>query len=314
MSKQEGSSHLFLIVLISILVLTAGIAVERAKTSSVSQNKPAVKGMLLAKGGDDGGSDDSGGSNSGSGSSGGGESSSGSNSGSGSSGSSDSGSGSNENTSTPEPVRTEIRFSETERIRTETKDEGTRVDVTSGGVKVRYEIQNGRVIVKAENEDGEEVPENEIADVVERVGQNDIKVATAQGEILVSRNNVGALSTFPVQVDLNTNELIITTPAGTKTVAVLPDQAIQNLLAANVISRVNPALLTSSGITSVSDVITLGERNGVPIYEINGLNDHRLLGFIPVSLPTTVTVSAETGEVLSQQQSPVAGIVDFLSP
>ena len=99
----------------------------------------------------------------------------------------------------------------------------------------------------------------------------------------------------------------------------------------------------TGGLTSISDVVALGERNGVAVYEINGLKDQRLFGFIPVTTPVTVIVyqsllilhtfyqkmslrmvipvansfasgiSAETGQTVSQEQSILSNIVDFLS-
>lgn len=63
----------------------------------------------------------------------------------------------------------------------------------------------------------------------------------------------------------------------------------------------------------MSDVVALGEKNGALVYEIAGLRDHRLLGFIPVTTPVSVVVSAETGGVVTQEQSLLTTIVDLLS-
>ncbi len=135
--------------------------------------------------------------------------------------------------------------------------------------------------------------------------------------MVVARGEIGALSNFPLQIDLNTNQLIASTSAGPRTLTILPDQAVQNMLAANVISRLDPAFLQqaarSGGLTSVSGVIALGERNGVPVYEIAGLRDQRLLGFIPVTTSIRVVVSAETGQTVTQEQSLLANIIDALS-
>lgn len=222
------------------------------------------------------------------------------------------------NESDEDKVKTEIRFGEGEKIKTRVEDERTRIDVYSGGVKVRYELRDGRVIIKAETEEGEEVEGQDLFKIEERLDKTGIKVATEGGKLVVARNNVGALSSFPIQLDLNTNQLIASTSGGPRTLTILPDQAVQNLLAANVISRLDPAVLQEAaqteGLTSVSDVVALGERNGVPVYEISGLRDHRLLGFIPVTTPVSVTVSAETGQTIAQEQSLLSTMVDLLSP
>ena len=97
----------------------------------------------------------------------------------------------------------------------------------------------------------------------------------------------------------------------------MPDQAVQNLIVTNVVNRLGGSAVVSAvrtgEVSTLSQVVTLGERNGVPIYEINGLSDQKLLGFIPVTIPKTVTMSAETGEVLSTQSSPVNRLIDLLS-
>ncbi|MBI4080493.1 MAG: hypothetical protein HY430_01860 [Candidatus Levybacteria bacterium] len=217
-------------------------------------------------------------------------------------------------------TRTEIRLSETERIRTRTKDGLTRIDITSGGIKTRLEYRGDRVIIKAEQEDGTEVEleDDTLLKIDERLGASGIKVATAGAEkFVIQRGIAGAITNFPVSIDLATNTLTVNTPAGQRTLTVLPDQAIQNLLAANIVNRIGGQAVIdaarSGELTSVSQLATLGVQNGVPIYEINGISDQKLLGFIPVAIEKTVTVSAQTGEVVSTQESFANSVLDLLA-
>ena len=217
-------------------------------------------------------------------------------------------------------VRTELRLGEGERIRTRTKDGQTRIDITSGGIKTRLEIRDDRTVIKAEQEDGTEVEleDNTIFKIEERLGKSGIKIATAGAErFIVQRGTAGAVTSFPLSIDLATNTLTVNTPAGQKTVTVLPDQAVQNLIAANVVNRIGGQAVVdavlNNNLSSVSQVITLGEQNGVPVYEINGISDQKLLGFIPVSIEKTVDVSAETGEIISTDISLGDRILDLFS-
>lgn len=291
------------LVIIAVLVIVFLVVLSKLEVTKTFFQKGGdnVKGVLIVKGDDEDGSGSSG-----SGSSG-----------SGSSGSEDK---SESKTETPEGTRveTKIRFGEGEKIKTRVEEGRTRIDVTSGGVKVRYEIRDGRVTVKAKTEGDEGVPEQELFKITDRLDKTGIKIATEGGKLLLARNTVGALSDFPLQIDLNTNQLIASTSAGTRVLTILPDQAIQNMLAANVISRLGPNQVVDQalkeGLTSVSDVIALGERGDVPVYEILGLRDHKLLGFIPVTTKVSVLVSAETGQLLSKQQSVLSNIIDLLSP
>lgn len=220
----------------------------------------------------------------------------------------------------PDDARTEVRFSETERIRTRVKNGETRVDITSGGVKVRLEQRDDRMIIKAEREDGtqEELVDDTIFKIDERLGEDRIKIATAGGDqFVIQRGTAGAVTEFPLSVDLATNTLLVNTPAGQKAVTILPDQAVQNMLAANVVSRIGAGSVVeqirTGALSSIANLIRLGERSGIPVYEINGVSDQRLLGFIPVSIPKTVTVSAETGAVVSTQVPPILQLLDLLS-
>lgn len=217
-------------------------------------------------------------------------------------------------------TRTEVRLSENERIRTRTKDGRTRIDITSGGIKTRLEFRDDRVIIKAEQEDGTEVEleDDTLLKIDERLGASGIRVATVGAEkFVVQRGIAGAVTDFPLSIDLATNTLSVTTPTGQRTLTVLPDQAIQNLLAANIVNRIGGQAVIdaarSGELTSVSQLATLEVQNGVPTYEINGISDQKLLGFIPVAIEKTVTVSADTGEVVSTQKSFVSRVLDLIA-
>ena len=177
-----------------------------------------------------------------------------------------------------------------------------------------------------ENELGEETElgEDEIISIDERADRNQIRIRTfdttadqLQNRAIIERLNTQALTDLPLSVNLETNELIVTTSIGERTVTILPDQAVQNMLAANVIDRMSGqelvSLVQQGGIETLDQVIQLSEQNGIPIYEIEGIKEHRLLGFIPVTTDVTVTVSAETGEVIDTNQSFLDTIVDIFS-
>lgn len=85
-----------------------------------------------------------------------------------------------------------------------------------------------------------EIPENEEFEVEEE-DENSEDTTTVHSEknaAVVIRNKIAAQTHFPLMVNLETNELIVTTPKGQKVVTVLPDQAVQNMLAANVLDQI----------------------------------------------------------------------------
>lgn len=212
------------------------------------------------------------------------------------------------------------------KVKSAEQPDRTRTDVFEGGAKLRLERKDNRTIIKLEDEKGEETElpegtENEIFKIQERVDKGQIKVGTLQEKFVFSRENIGAATTFPLSVNLQTNQLTVTTPRGEKVVAVLPDQAIKNMLAANVIDQVKGLPFTqdvekvaTQAETALEEVIKLTTtREGVLAYEIPGTKRTRFLGFINVEIPKTAVVSAETGELLGTQQSLISQVLDFLS-
>lgn len=98
-------------------------------------------------------------------------------------------------------------------------------------VKVKFVNKHGDTIdVPAGTESGEFVIEPPDY-------QQNVKVKTQKHAAYVIRNKIAAQTNFPLTVNLETNELIVTTPKGSKVVTVLPDKAVENMLAANVLDQ-----------------------------------------------------------------------------
>ena len=217
-------------------------------------------------------------------------------------------------------ARTEVRFGEGERIRVRTKDGRTRIEVTSEGIKTKLEYRDGRATVKAEREDGteEELEDEAILAIGQRLDDRGIRVATAAGErFVLQQGATGAVTKFPLTLDLATNTLMVNTPAGERPVAVLPGQAVTGLLVAQIVSQIGgqrvAELATSGELTGVKQLVTLIDREGVSVYEIVGLSNQRLLGLIPVAVERTAIVSAETGELVTVRESLLNRVIDTLA-
>jgi hypothetical protein len=159
-----------------------------------------------------------------------------------------------------------------------------------------------------------------------------VTVATDGGGLVMPEKHLGARIHFPHTIDLATNSLIITTPAGTKTVAILPDKAIQNMITKGIISKIGGHVINASGsaipggddsatgsgdvgdatdsggftvtqedseeaIEDTTENISLTEESGQLVYKIKGTLKQKFLGVLPVDLEREVTVSAESGDV-----------------
>lgn len=136
-----------------------------------------------------------------------------------------------------------------------------------------------------------------------------VEIGSSAGEFSLKSGDVEAKTHFPLSINPTTNQLTITTPAGTKTVSVLPNQAVQNLLQKQILSSITQT--SSSG--AAANTITLTQVNNQPAFAVPGVTDKKFLGIFPASYDKTVYVSAQNGSVLQTQESFFNKILEALS-
>ncbi len=141
----------------------------------------------------------------------------------------------------------------------------------------------------------------------------EVKVASDGGQTAFVEKGVGALSSFPISVNPKTNELTVTTPAGTKVVTVLPQQAVDNMLASKVMTDVVSEKGNGS-LASIPNLVQIEVKNGVLGYTIKGTKTHKLLGVFPIKTQVTVFVSAENGQVVETNESFLGKILNKIAP
>jgi len=151
--------------------------------------------------------------------------------------------------------------------------------------------------------------EQEILRIREREDRSEVRIGSDNGRFVINRNQVGAVSDFPLSVDLTTNTLSVTTPAGEKQVTILPDQAVQNMLARNVIDRI-----VEQEAGDLATRVRMSQKtDGTLIYEMEGEKQERLFGLVPLKFKKTAVVSAETGELLETRQTFTDRILQLIS-
>lgn len=140
------------------------------------------------------------------------------------------------------------------------------------------------------------------AEIKDGSGEAKIKIQNGDKNFEFQKDgtNVQVQGNFPLSVNPTTNTLTVTTPAGSKTVDTLPSQAVQSLISQGIIS-------TQSGILLTTDA------NGQPVYTVVGVKTEKLLGIFNVSIDKTSQVSAQSGQILSTNQSNLSKILDLLS-
>lgn len=224
-----------------------------------------------------------------------------------------------------EKQETEIETADGQKIKTKIEDDGTtKIEIENGTVTLKYSIVNGQVVLNVENEDGEEVEieddelealENEVED---ELGDDDIRlVPTTDNQLALTQNQIAAFTDFPLSINVETKELTITTPAGQKVVTVLPDEAVQNLLATGIINSIETPptdIAAQDQLGTLTGVVEIETRGNEIVYKIQGKKTHRMLGIIPVTTPVTAFVSTDTGLTVAKQQSILTNVIDLLSP
>lgn len=196
-----------------------------------------------------------------------------------------------------------------------------RGDTGSSTTVVKFEIKNGEVEVETKVKSASEVEteleneaENEaVKEMQAELEKENVKIATAPGQIALVNKRVGALSTFPLSVNPTTRQLTVTTPAGSKVVAVLPDAAINNMLAAHIMDDVISEKVNNS-LAGVPKMVKLEIKNGVLGYQVKGTKTHKLLGLIPIKTGVETFISAENGQVVESSQSLLGRILNRIAP
>ena len=139
------------------------------------------------------------------------------------------------------------------------------------------------------------------------------KIATDEGKSGFISNTDGAISAFPLKVDQVTGTLSVTTPKGEKAVTVLPDAAIKNMLASKVMSYVT-SVPAKGELASTNKLVTLIEKDDLLVYEIDGVREYKVLGFIPLKSKVKAFVSAENGQVVKTETTLLGRILNRVAP
>ena len=143
--------------------------------------------------------------------------------------------------------------------------------------------------------------------------QGNPKIATDGAKRGFISSTDGAISAFPLKVDQATGSLSVTTPKGEKVVTVLPDAAIKNMLASKVMSYVT-SVPAGGELASTNKLVTLTEKDDLLVYEIDGVREYKLLGFISLKSKVKALVSAENGQVVKTETTLLGRILNRLAP
>lgn len=209
---------------------------------------------------------------------------------------------------------------------TEVEDGKEKTKVKFNGIKIEVEQEGDKVVTKFKDENGKEAEleateEAEILDNLDKkLDDDDIKIATGSAELGFIQKGRRVRTNFPLSINPSTGELFVTTPSGVKIVTILPQEAVENMINAGVLTRLEEPPVpttpesTSSGVVSVEGApIEITEANNTPAYVISGVKAQKMLGFIPVDIKIKTYVSTTDGSLIKIQESLFSRILDLLS-
>lgn len=220
-----------------------------------------------------------------------------------------------------EKTKIEVRDGE-DRFETRVEQGREETKIRTGGLRIEIKREGDRVVTKIKNETGEEVEledeeeEDLLEDLEEELAEDGIHLATDSAQPGFIQSGRRVRTNFPLSVNPATGELMVSTPAGDKIVAVLPDVAIDNMIAAGILTWVvEDVVPTTEGTSSAAagGGIELSTVNNQPVYLIGGISNQNFLGIVPVNLKIKTVVSVENGQLLDIQQGIFTRVLDLFS-
>ncbi len=192
--------------------------------------------------------------------------------------------------------------------------QNSNIDIKQNDTEIEMH-NNGILRMKGEKPDEEQFDINSeegMDEMHQILHDKGIEISSTSGGFMIRSGSIAANTKFPISVDPVTKSITITTPAGIKTIPLLPDQAIKHLLDNKILSNIASGSSQESS-NSANPSVTLTERDNHPVFLVNGTVKKNILGIIPATFSKKVEVSAETGQVIDTQQSFLSKLLETLS-
>ena len=235
-------------------------------------------------------------------------------------------------------LESETRKDGTVRVKQEirTPEGRTRIEAKDGRLEIRFKPPEGEDERDDFNEDEDEQEATgagqpiDVVRVRERFDKNELEIRAEGSRIDIKQGRTRVRTNVPLSIGPN-NELIVTTPTGSRSVAILPDTAVANLLRGGILTATADLLgqtgtaigatgaggvdeATSAGgeVAETEPAVTMVEEGGKLVYKVRGTKDVNFLGFFPIAAPIEANVSADTGAVTSLVQPFYLNLFSFL--
>jgi len=142
----------------------------------------------------------------------------------------------------------------------------------------------------------------DLVEIEEKDQPKKVVIINLDGGFGISQRGILAKTDYAINIDAGSRKLSVEAPSGLRYVAILPYDALLNLLRAKIIDRMDP---------EKQIVLSEGEKGEIG-YLIPGHKVIDLFNLIDLPVAVVTTVSASTGEVLHVDQPVWLGILSFL--
>ena len=199
-----------------------------------------------------------------------------------------------EPTERPEPTDKPEKVREVENIQNEIKSKVENTGVKNIEISAPEESsQSGKVALNSSEGSSQELsapvsnstPVTQIS--TQKTGTVSIHVS-GTNEMAFKNGPYTTTTTFPVVVDPKTQTLAVKTTQGVLPIKTFPLEMFQNMDAQHRLSGVSSLVLT--------------EQQGIPVYQVDGVQTKKLLGIIPIQATVRQNISAENGSVISADE------------
>lgn len=177
---------------------------------------------------------------------------------------------------------------------------------TSSDTKITLEKDGENINLNVATNEGEKSLDvtswqDDLIEIEERGETQRVTIRVLGEEFSIEQKGISAVTSYPININPNKNEISVLTPSGTRFLSILPIEAAESALRAKTMNR-----LTNQKIALVE-----GEKREL-IYIIKGerlLNIFNLLEY-PIEVETQV--SALTGEIVQVEQPVWLKVLGFL--
>lgn len=223
---------------------------------------------------------------------------------------------------TPEPklIKTELNLITnklpSKKVEIQIENHQSSINVAAQGTHIELKTEDdGSISYKAKQADGTEIQleTHALENINDALKEDDIEIGTTSAKgFSITNKFTKAETEFPVTVNLASKMLSVGTPLGQKDLNVLPNQAVKNAFDQKIIDRVSDKSITGNGDTQLQ-LVQLRLFENKPVFEVQGIDDKKLFGFLPVAIQKTTLISAETGQLVKTNEDIANKLLDIFS-